>query len=164
MAALTQSLGTNMLGCLNFYAVYRLLIALSLSFLCANTAFAQSEAHCSNDLMKLYRIDIPHAKLFKSETPTEPSQHLCTSVYKIPGKHAHATEALLIKKYGMGKLVFECCGWFPKNGREGYFRRSHLMANNAYAVYSISMSSEETVERQWDKIGSFYITLTIDAI
>jgi len=63
----------------------------------------------------------------------------------------------------MGKLVFECCGWFPKNGQEGTFRRSHPMASGAYAAYSINMASEETVERQWDKIEYFYIELTISS-
>jgi|GEM_PF-4824131 len=113
--------------------------------------------------MKLYRIHIPHAELFKSETPT-PSQKLCTSVYKIPGQFAKSAESVLIEKYGMGKLVFECCGWSPKNGKEGTFKRSHDMADGSYASYAISMTSKETFENNWDKIDYFYIYLTIYTI
>lgn len=139
-------------------------IVLLVCALCANTALAQTQVTCSNDLMRQYHINIPHAMLFKSTTPSETSQNLCTSVYKISGQYAHATERLLIKKYGMGKLVFACCGWEPKNGQNGYFKPAHLLANHAYAYYSITIGSEETLERQWEKIGSFYITLAIDAI
>jgi hypothetical protein len=38
------------------------------------------------------------------------------------------------------------------------------MADGAYASYEIYMASGETVEKQWDKIESFYITLSIYAI
>lgn len=114
--------------------------------------------------MKLHGLAIPHATLFSSEQPAHPSQKLCESTYKIPGKYARSTEALLIRKYGMGKLVFECCGWSPARGRNGSFRHAHRLADGAYAHYEISMGSEETVERQWDKIKHFYITLSIYAI
>jgi len=152
-----------MVGVLNSRTFYRLLIVLSLYFLCADPAIAQKGVHCSNDLMKLYRIRIPYAKIFRSETPTSLSQKLCESVYKIPGQFAQNAESILIKKYGMEKLVFECCGWFPKNGKEGSFKHSHYMADRSYASYVISMSSEETLEKNWNKIDYFYITLTIYA-
>ena len=127
-------------------------------------AFAQTGVSCGPDLLKLHGLKIPHARLFKSEAAPPPGQKLCESTYAIPGRHARATEARLVKQYGMGKLVFECCGWFPARGKVGVFRRSHRMADGAYASYQISMSSEETLERQWDKIGFFYVTLSIYAI
>lgn len=145
-------------------AVHKLWIVLLWCHLHADPAVAQTGVHCSGDLLKLNQIHIPHAKLVESEKPTQPSQILCESVYTIPGRHARSAEALLIKMYGMGRLVFECCGWFPKNGREGTFKRSHPMANGAYASYSIRMVSEETVEKRWDNIANFYITLTVSAI
>lgn len=133
-------------------------------FFCASPAIAQTGVNCSNDLMKSYGIRIPHAKLIKNKEPTGLSQIFCKSTYKIPGKYAHVAEALLVKKHGMGKLVFACCGWSPENGQEGTFRRSHPTARRGeYAVYSITMNSEETVEKQWEKIGNFYIELTIYA-
>lgn len=114
--------------------------------------------------MKSYRIHIPHAKLIRSEKPTAKSQNMCTSVYKISGEHAHIAETLIIRRYGMHKLVFECCVWSPENGQAGYFRRSHPMASGAHASYTISMHSDETLQKQWNKIENFYITLAIDAI
>jgi hypothetical protein len=137
---------------------------LLLSGLIAFPAFAQTAVSCGPDLLKLHGLKIPHATLFRSEVPTQPTQKLCESTYTIPGKYARAAEASLITKYGMGKLTFACCGWSPANGKMGVFRRSHRMANNAYAYYEITMGSEETVERQWDKIGNFYIILSIYAI
>lgn len=147
----------------NSCLIYRLLLVLLLCFWRADLAIAQTGVHCSNDLMKLYRIQIPHAKLFKTEASTENPQNLCTSVYKISGAYARTAETILFKKYGMNKLIFECCGWFPKNGQKGYFRRSHRIASGEIAFYTISMYSEETIEKQWDKIKSFYIVLSIDA-
>lgn len=132
-------------------------------FLFSLPAFAQTGTNCGPDILKLYGLKIPHAKLIRSEEPY-PSQKLCESTYSIPGKHARATEAMLIKKYGMAKLVFECCGWSPSRGKAGSFRRPHPMADGAYAHYEISMASGETVEKQWDKIENFYITLTIYGI
>lgn len=129
-----------------------------------HAALAQTGTHCGPDLLKMYGMKIPHAKLIRSEEPSAPSQKLCESTYSIPGKYARATEAMLIRKYGMAKLVFECCGWSPSRGKTGSFRRAHPMADGAYAHYEISMSSGETVEKQWEKIGNFYITLSIYAI
>lgn len=149
---------------LNFCTFYRLLILLTLCFLCANPAAAQTGVHCGNDLMKQHRIHIPHATFLRSEPSAEPSQKLCESVYKVPGRFARIAESVLIKKYGMGNLVFECCGWFPKNGKEGTFKRPHYIADGSYASYTISMSSGETLEKNWNKIDYFYITLAIYAI
>jgi hypothetical protein len=134
------------------------------ALLFALPSFAQTGASCGPDLLKLHGLKIPHATLLRSEEPTYPTQKLCESTYTIPGKYARAAEANLIRKYGMGKLVFECCGWSPSKGKMGVFRRAHRLANGAYAHYEISMGSEETVERQWGKIGNFYITLSIYAI
>lgn len=149
---------------MNLLAVFRLLIVLSLCYPYINPAIAQTGALCGNDLLKLYRINIPHVKLIKGETPTGNSQNMCTSLYKISGKYAQTTQTFLSKRYGMGKLIFTCCGWAPENGRVGYFRRSHPMASGAWASYSITMHSDETLEKQWDKIDSFYITVAIDAV
>jgi hypothetical protein len=133
-------------------------------FLFVLPAFAQTGASCGPDLLKLHGLKIHHATLIRSEAPTYPTQKLCESTYTIPGKYARTAEASLTRKYGMGKLAFACCGWAPANGKMGVFRRSHRLADGAYAHYEISMSSEETVERQWNKIGNFYITLSIYAI
>ena len=147
---------------MNIRSIFNYLLLSVLLF--AHSVFAQTGAHCGPDLMKLHGLAIPHATLFSSEVPAQPSQKLCESTYKIPGKYARATEAMLIRKYGMGKLVFECCGWSPARGKTGSFRRDHRMADGAYASYEIYMASGETVEKQWDKIESFYITLSIYAI
>ena len=57
-----------------------------------------------------------------------------------------------------------CCSRSPENGKAGYFRRSHRMADGAEAVYEISVSSEETQVKAWEKIGGFYVKLRILAI
>lgn len=134
---------------------------LSAGFLFSCPAFAQTGTRCGPDLLKLYGLKIPHAKLIRSETPAHPSQKFCESTYSLPGKYARTTEAMLVRKYGMGKLVYECCGWSPAKGKAGNFRRGHAIADGTFVSYEISMGSEETAEKQWDKIENLYITLTI---
>ncbi len=142
-----------------------LLLLLLLSMSASHQAIAQTGVNCSDDLMKTYQIHIPHAEFYRSEVPTESSQLLCRSVYKVPGQHARTVETLLVKKFGMGKLIFLCCGWSPKGGKNGAFKRSHRMADGGYAYYSIQLNSEETLERkQWSKIAYFYVTLEIYSI
>lgn len=140
---------------------------LLLAVLAAPPALAQTGAHCAPDLIKAHGLKLPQAVLLRSrsqEDLTQPSQLLCETTYVVPGHQARAVEALLRRRYGMGKLVFECCGWAPEKGRSGYFRRSHPMADGAEAVYAIILSSEETLERRWDRIGNFYLTLSIYAL
>lgn len=149
---------------LNFSVFYRLCVALLLCILFANQANAQTGVHCNDDLMKFYKINIPHTKLYKNESPTVSSQLYCESVYKISGKYADKAESLLIKKYGMGKLAWENRVWSPEKGKKGTFRRSHPTADGSVATYLIHMDSEESVEKQRNKIDYFYITLAIYAL
>lgn len=130
-------------------------------------ASAQTGVHCGTDLKRIHGVKLPHAVLYSHQTQEEmaqPTQKMCETTYVISGRHARAAEAMLMHRYGMGKLVFECCGWFPEKGKTGYFRRSHRMADGSEAIYVISLSSEETAEKDWQKISRFYVTLTIYAI
>lgn len=130
----------------------------------APAAFAQTGVHCGDDLIKIHGLRIPHLEFVPGAAEKPGGQRMCESVYRVPGKHAKQVEALLVRKYGMAPLVFECCGWFPKRGQNGSFKRSHPLADGAIADYEIGMSSEETTERRWVHIGYFYVRLTIYSV
>ena len=148
----------------------RKLLPLALFLACLGRlapAWAQTGVHCGDDLAKLHAVVLPHASLVSHRDQAamaSPTQTLCEATYVVPGKHAHAVEKILMRRYGMGKLMYACCGWSPENGKPGYFRRSHRMADGAEAAYEISMFSEETQETSWERIGRFYVVLRIYSI
>ena len=127
-------------------------------------ASAPVKATCARDLMAVHGLRVPHAQWLRSERPSGDTQVLCRSVYAVPGRHARAVEALLIRKYGMAPLAFTCCGWAPAKGSEGQFMRAHPLADGAEAHYAIALASEETLEKRWDRIARFYLTMTVYAV
>ena len=135
-----------------------------LACLVAGSAGAQTGVRCDRDLARSYGVSLPHARLTTTDEALLGRQRLCTSVYVVSGKNAKRLERQLIDRFGMGRLVFQCCGWAPEGGRKGVFRRPHPLADGAVASYSIEMHSGETSEQSWAKIERFYVVLAIDAI
>ncbi len=72
--------------------------------------------------------------------------------YRVTGE-AKAVEGDLMKRFSMAPLVFRCCGWEPKDPSSGHF----TTLDKYYA--NVSMSSGETVERDWSKIA---FTVTVE--
>ena len=140
------------------------LVTLLVAGFVAGSAQAQTGVRCDPDLARAYGVALPHARLTTNEYASAGEQRLCTSVYVVSGKHAKRLAQQLVDRFGMGRLVFQCCGWVPEGGRKGVFRRAHPLANGALATYSIEMYSAETVEQSWAKVGRFYVVLAIDAI
>jgi Domian of unknown function (DUF4952) len=77
---------------------------------------------------------------------------LLIATYTVKGQDAAIVEKLLQQRFQMGKLRFICCGW-ENPGQNGWYRW------DSYS-YQIGMSSGETIERDWNKIDRFYITIT----
>jgi len=72
--------------------------------------------------------------------------------YAVSGKEAKGVERELIQKFKMKPLVFRCCGWEPE-GPEGFY------IDNLQNQYQISMSSGETLEKKWEAIETFQVTV-----
>ena len=142
----------------------RRLAMVMIACLALGTAWAQTGVRCDRDLARSHGVSLPHARLTTVNESAVGEQRLCTSVYVVSGKNARRLEWQLVERFGMGRLVFQCCGWVPEGGRKGVFRRSHPLADGALASYSIEMHSGETSEQSWAKIERFYVVLAIDAI
>lgn len=97
-------------------------------------------------------------------------QNIWTARYRVAGKDAASIEQLLKKKYGMGKLVFNCCGWECKKGKYGMINSKKLKAINSNYLMSITMTGngEQTnengeyyLETDRNKIPFFEITVEV---
>jgi hypothetical protein len=80
------------------------------------------------------------------------------ATYEVSGRNAATVEAVLIKRYGMAKLKFNCCLWEPKGGKQGWFKGSRGYGS------SVSMGSGETVyskRSDWPKINIFLVTVEL---
>jgi hypothetical protein len=69
--------------------------------------------------------------------------------YSVSGKDSKAVEKFLVKKYGMGKLKFVCCGWESKDGKSGQI--NNLKAFKDYPNYSIMISMFASAEKGTDE-------------
>ncbi len=80
--------------------------------------------------------------------------------YVVAGSAAKATERFLIDNFGMAPLGFVCCGWEPRpidaaSARLGTYR------NDQGHHYDIAMGSGETLEKDWNKIPQFTVTVEL---
>ena len=92
--------------------------------------------------LKLASCDLEHSQM-----------DLLIANYTVKGTDAAIVEKFLQARFKMGKLRFICCGWEPA-GKNGFYKDKDNYS------YAISMSSGETIERDWHKIKQFYVTIT----
>ncbi len=92
------------------------------------------------------------------------------STYKVTGAHSLELEKYLIEHYGMGKLEFTCCGWEPKDGKEGEIIHSELTKLNKdyHLLVTMSASAEKKddkdflyLEKDRNKIDYFNVTVRL---
>jgi hypothetical protein len=82
--------------------------------------------------------------------------------YAVSGKHAAKVEQLLVEKYKMPPLLFQCCGWVSTTRRGDKNPRNRgFYKDRKGNHYYISMSSEETVVKDWSRIPRFYVRVSI---
>jgi Domian of unknown function (DUF4952) len=79
--------------------------------------------------------------------------------YTVKGTEATIIESFLRQNFQMAPLKFRCCGWEPVTV-PGSDRRYGTYRDRSGYYYEISMGSEETVEKNWDKISIFYVSVT----
>ena len=72
-----------------------------------------------------------------------------TASYKISGKDVKFVEQMLISRFKILPLKFACCGW---DTPPTFFQEDNI-------YYTVWMSSDETLEKDWDKIQHFYVNV-----
>jgi hypothetical protein len=95
--------------------------------------------------------------------PDNHTQIIFEARYRVSGKYAAQTEDFFNKKYGMNKLSYICCGWEPKDGKLGDFKKPETVSLHTI-YFNISMYSDETdiQERtEWHKIPYFNVEAKI---
>jgi len=93
-------------------------------------------------------------------------QSIVEAVYRVSSKESNKVEKYLIKKYGLGKLKWACCGWESENGKNGQFKNTELTKINAdYYLEIIMFASAEDkdggLELNRDKIPFFTVIVKI---
>jgi hypothetical protein len=83
------------------------------------------------------------------------------STYVVPGKDAASIESFLRKQFQMSPLRFVCCGWEPGiiGTQTNIPKYGNYRDRDGYDC-EITMTSEETVEKNWKKIPKFYVRVT----
>ena len=66
-------------------------------------------------------------------------QTVAVASYRVAGAESARVEKFFREKYGMGKLVFVCCGWEPENGRTGQSASAALKRLNPDYSLTITM-------------------------
>lgn len=78
--------------------------------------------------------------------------------YTLSGTKARVVESFLGKNFKMAPLKFICCGWEPTSLPGSYQRYGGYRDRSGY-YYEIIMGSGETLEKDWDKIPNFYVSV-----
>ena len=92
------------------------------------------------------------------------------SIYRVTGIHSSELEKHLVENYGMGELIFTCCGWEPKDGKEGKIINGELKRlNKDYHLLVTMFGSAEKknskdslyIEKDRNRIDFFNVTVRL---
>lgn len=120
------------------------------------------------DLLKSYGAT--HGYLEFIDCHTGDGQIIKYSNYKVTGTNSLEVENFLVENYGMGKLMFTCCGWEPEEGKEGEIIITELKKLNKDYHLLVSMygNAEKTnekdsayIEKDRNKIDYFYVIVRL---
>tara|TARA_B110000091_G_C13557879_1_gene367242 strand:+ start:219 stop:659 length:441 start_codon:yes stop_codon:yes gene_type:complete len=106
------------------------------------------------DLLQIYAKKIQNIEFIGCKKGK--GQTVFQASYSVLGTNSEKVEAILVKKYGIGKLKFTCCGWDSSNGKNGYIESKELKKINQNYMLEILMYGN--VERKYEK-GNTYLEL-----
>ncbi len=136
-------------------------ILIILFYSCSNSTILQC-----GDLLTLY-AEKP-IELEFLECSTEKGQVIMRSKYRVLGKDSKKIEQILISKYGLGKLKFNCCGW--ESQKYGEINSSMIKEINPNFSILITMygNAEKKdknntihIEKDRNEIPYFYVIVEI---
>ena len=104
-----------------------------------------TEISCG-DILSIYAKKPKDLEFIKCERPKN-SQTIVKVTYRVKGKQSKGVEDFLIDNYGMGKLVWTCCGW-DNGGKYGGFEHSEFKKIDRYCSATVSMFASGEVENE----------------
>ncbi|MCH2044220.1 MAG: DUF4952 domain-containing protein [Saprospiraceae bacterium] len=138
---------------------------IGLSLLVNNKQFTDCQ-----DLLTQYAERPDHLEIVSCDVHEDNAQIVNATTYKVSGEYAAEIEQFLVKKYGMGKLKFVCCGWEPENGQLGQhsskqltqLHPNYVLGINMYASWELGNEKEGSLHGEMDQTKfDFYIVVTI---
>ena len=98
------------------------------------------------DLLQRYGREIPHLHYIDCSEEMANPQLALKARYRVSGGQSYAIEKILIEQYGMGPLVFQCCGWETAHGETGHFSVPELAELSPPYGVMMTMYSDVTSE------------------
>ncbi len=85
--------------------------------------------------------------------------------YRVRGKNYKKVEDFLVKKYGMTKLRWACCGWGGHGGQFNHdkFKAIHPDLGGIISMYA-SGEVEGGLEKDPEKVEYFYVEITLSIV
>ncbi len=106
-----------------------------------NPTIQKSKVACG-DLWGIYDVK-PDGVAFIDCKKGE-GQTIVEATYKVKGANITSVENLLVKKYGMAKLKFVCCGYEPENGILGHIKSKKMEQIDLNFYIEIVMHSDDS--------------------
>ncbi len=91
------------------------------------------------DLLKRYASSHPKLKFVSCQPGSPNGQAAVVATYEVRGDDSYEVEEFLVEHYGMGNLVWACCGW--ESQRFGSFTHKDITDANPHYNVLISMGA-----------------------
>ncbi|RZK90421.1 MAG: DUF4952 domain-containing protein [Hymenobacter sp.] len=100
------------------------------------------------DLLQKYAAKPAGVTLVGCRAGQPGGQTVAIATYQVSGANAAGAEQFFRAHYGMGSLVFVCCGWEPAAGKSGQLASATLRKINPnYALLITMYSDAQTMEK-----------------
>ena len=124
-----------------------------------------SQAPCG-DLLELFAAPVEGLEFLSCVRP-KTAQTVVRARYRVAGAQAAEVEAALVARFGMGGLVWACCGYESRG--YGGFNHEELTGLHPFLMGSVSMagSGEDGQEMpvvEYGEIDYFYVTVEISLV
>lgn len=147
--------------------------SLVLCFLLGSTSqlFSNSDSqdytYLCGDLLAMYAQKPDKLEFIECKVGSH-AQTLVEATYEVSGENSKTVEDFFVQKYGMGKLVWVCCG-YESRGQYGEFSHERLEAVSPYVSGIITMAGSGEIENSPQGVGlefdrnkiRFIVTVTI---
>lgn len=128
------------------------LITLAFVALDHSAALAPAKIGCA-DFLNLLHIRPAHVQFVKCELDSDRQGKPLRAIYRVPGVHAAAAEAFLVRAANLSYLKKSCCQWDSPpsqfTGKDG----------RIYTIYMVSPETSVAYRKQWRDIPSFEVVV-----